>query len=343
MINRPNANSVLTFEVFLQHYQNEEVVCMPNKVRPKPLVSVLVITYQHEKYIANCLESILLQRTNFQFEILLGEDDSSDNTRKICLDYAKKYPEIIRLFLHSRRNNIRIDDSPSGRFNYIYNLFMAEGKYFALCDGDDFWVDPYKLQQQVDFLVSNSHFVLHHSSFYKLGTDGKLIKNKKKFHEGTFETLLRENYIVSSSIMFRSENLIIPKWFTESFVGDWALYFILLRNGGNTYYSRKAMIVYRKNIGILQNYKDHFYVLRKILELKSYLQTDPLFNHWKPEIKKSRWETKLKLMAACVKKNEFLKAFFLYMILVPRHPLHVTKTCLYCFKLRLKSIIKICL
>ena len=75
-----------------------------------PVVSVCVQAYQHESYIHDCIQSILSQKTNFKFEILIGEDQSSDKTRDICKDYAKKYPKVIRLFLHNRENNIRINN-----------------------------------------------------------------------------------------------------------------------------------------------------------------------------------------------------------------------------------------
>ncbi len=96
-----------------------------------------------------------MQKTNFQFEILLGEDASTDGTREICIEYAKKYPNKIKLFLHSRENNIKINGQQTGRFNFLYNLSSACGKYIALCEGDDYWTDPLKLQKQVDFLEAN--------------------------------------------------------------------------------------------------------------------------------------------------------------------------------------------
>ena len=85
------------------------------------------------------------------FEILVGEDASSDGTRDVCIAYAKKYPKKIKLFLHSRENNIRVYGKPTAKFNSAYNSYNAKGKYIAICEGDDFWTDPLKLQKQVDF------------------------------------------------------------------------------------------------------------------------------------------------------------------------------------------------
>ncbi len=83
----------------IKAFHNSEVFEIENEVVPNPKVSVCVVTYQHKNYIAQCLDSILMQKTNFPIEILLGEGDSSDGTREICIDYAKKYPKVIRLFL----------------------------------------------------------------------------------------------------------------------------------------------------------------------------------------------------------------------------------------------------
>ena len=140
---------------FKGKYEVKEVKENLNNVNQNPLVSVCVQTYKHVNYIKQCLDGILFQKTNFEFEILLGEDDSNDGTRELCVDYAKRYPDKIRLFLHHRENNIKIGGQPTGRFNFLYNLHSSKGKYIALCEGDDYWTDPLKLQKQVDFLERN--------------------------------------------------------------------------------------------------------------------------------------------------------------------------------------------
>ena len=149
----------MDLERFKGKYEVKQVKENLNHVNQNPLVSVCVQTYNHVDYIKQCLDGILFQKTNFEFEILLGEDDSIDGTRELCEDYAKCYPDKIRLFLHHRENNIKIRGQPTGRFNFLYNLYSAKGKYIALCEGDDYWTDPLKLQKQVDFLEENEDFV----------------------------------------------------------------------------------------------------------------------------------------------------------------------------------------
>jgi glycosyltransferase involved in cell wall biosynthesis len=140
---------------FKKKYEHKKVVENENQVSHRPIISVCVQTYQHVNYIKQCLDGILNQKTDFDFEILLGEDASKDGTREICMAYAENYPDKIRLFLHHRENNISIGGQPTGRFNFLFNLYSAKGKYIAMCEGDDYWTDPLKLQKQVEFLEEN--------------------------------------------------------------------------------------------------------------------------------------------------------------------------------------------
>ncbi len=164
----------MDFDYFKNKYQHKTVEHFPHKIPSNILVSVLVQTYNHEKFIEQCLDSILNQKTDFPFEILLGEDCSSDNTRKICMNFAEKFPEKIRLFLHHPENKIKVDSIITGNFNALYNFFKTKGKYIAFCEGDDYWTDPFKLQRQVDFLVQNENFSFcYHKYIEKSTSDEK--------------------------------------------------------------------------------------------------------------------------------------------------------------------------
>ena len=143
-----------------------------NTIDLQPTVSVSIVTYNHAAYIKQCLDGILMQQTNFDFEILLGEDASTDGTREICIKYADKHPSKIRLFLHHRENNIKIGGNPTGRFNFLFNLSKARGKYIAICEGDDYWTDPFKLQKQVDVMGKNSTISLSTTDLKVLNSDG---------------------------------------------------------------------------------------------------------------------------------------------------------------------------
>lgn len=124
---------------------------------PEPLVSVRTSTYNHGKYIKYCIEGVLMQKTTFPFEFIIGEDCSTDGTREIVFEYAKKYPDIIRV--------ITADYNVGSKANGRRCIRACRGKYMAICEGDDYWTDPLKLQKQVDFLEANPEYGLVHTNF----------------------------------------------------------------------------------------------------------------------------------------------------------------------------------
>lgn len=129
------------------------------------MVSVCLITYNHAPYIRECLDSMLMQETNFPFEICIGEDESTDGTREICIEYAEKYPGLINLILRSRSAPGRDAYVSQGVYNYIETTKACRGKYVAMCDGDDAWTDPLKLQKQFDVMETDPSVSLVHSDF----------------------------------------------------------------------------------------------------------------------------------------------------------------------------------
>lgn len=121
--------------------------------RPQqPKVSVIIITYNHSNYISSCLEGVLKQITNFTIECLVGDDFSSDGTSSIISNFEEQNKNLI---FHIRRNTNLGQLTGNGRLNLLHTLSLARGKFIAICDGDDFWTDPYKLQKQVDYLEAN--------------------------------------------------------------------------------------------------------------------------------------------------------------------------------------------
>jgi glycosyltransferase involved in cell wall biosynthesis len=263
----------MDFEGFKNKYQKLPVEKCPDLVKLDPVVSVCVQTYQHAEFIAECLDSILRQKTDFDFEILLGDDASTDGTRQICLEYAEKYPDKIRLFLHHRDNNIRVEGIPTGRFNFLYNLFSAKGKYVAHCEGDDYWTDPLKLQKQVDFLEANSDCVLcHHwqkvaevdeQGIYRVKeapTNGHgYFPHAKTQVDAVFDNKLR---VKVRTLMFRNCIRTLPDWICEVSFGDVPLSMILGQYGQFGFIN-EPMAVYRltgrglSSVG--KEHQDYFY------------------------------------------------------------------------------------
>ncbi len=134
----------------------------------EPLASIVVITYNHEPYIRDCLDSLLMQDTDFPYEICLGEDESKDGTREICVEYAEKHPDRIRLILRSQADPGRSVYAAQGNYNFVQTSLACRGQYLATCEGDDAWTNPEKLQKQVDIMEADSSIVLVHSDYDKV-------------------------------------------------------------------------------------------------------------------------------------------------------------------------------
>jgi glycosyltransferase involved in cell wall biosynthesis len=200
----------MTFQDFIEKYQKVPVEEYPNNVLekvPVPILSCRVSTYQHAPYIRQCLDGIIMQKTNFPFEIVIGEDESSDDTREICIEYAKKYPDIIRLFLHKRENNILINGKSTAIFQGTYTMFKLRGKYQAICEGDDYWTDPLKIQKQVDFLDKNYDYGLVYTNYIKLTNNKFELIKYKTFSGNVFDKLIMTNFIGTLTVCFRKNLL----------------------------------------------------------------------------------------------------------------------------------------
>ena len=214
-------------------------------------VSVIVPTYNHEKYIKTCLDGILSQKTSFKFEILVGEDESSDSTRDIVRKYELEYPDKIKVFYNDRKNVIYVDGYPTGRANLVNLLKSAKGKYVAICEGDDYWTNTLKLQKQVDFLDNNFDFsICFHDAIWFDGDKQFLCsKLQETLQSGKdiFELrdLLKSNFIPTASVVFRNKLVQeFPDWYIEFPFADWPLH-ILNAVHGKIKYIAEPMSVYR--------------------------------------------------------------------------------------------------
>jgi glycosyltransferase involved in cell wall biosynthesis len=214
----------------------------------QPLVSVCIQTYQHAPYIRECIESALAQQTSFPFEIIIGEDDSTDGTREICREY-EDHPQV-RLFLRSEKDKIYINSRKTGRFNFIENMKAARGKYIALLDGDDYWTDTSKLQVQADFMEANPDCSISCHKVFRRWEQNELYVNDSRHQPRgdtklTIDDLLHENIIAAASCMFvRRYSNDLPAWFYELPFIDYALHVHNAQRGKIGFIDRR-MAVYR--------------------------------------------------------------------------------------------------
>lgn len=192
-----------------------------------PLVSVCVITYNHEKYIGQCLEGILMQQTSFPFEIIIGEDCSADNTRSIVSHFEQQYPGIIKPIYH--RRNVG-----AARNHFEYCFPKIRGRYIAICDGDDYWTDPLKLQKQVDFLEQHPQCVLCFHLVKQVDQDDRIIQQQEPAGKTVFYAWndILHISIPTLSVLFRNCIDRFPEEIFEAKSGDTFLFGMLSRYGG---------------------------------------------------------------------------------------------------------------
>ena len=191
-----------------------------------PLLSVCLITYNHENFIRQAIEGVLMQKVDFDWELIIAEDCSTDNTRTIVLEYKEKYPDFIKLILQEK--------NVGAAKNWMDLLSAPKSKYIAYFEGDDYWTDSLKLQKQVDFLEANLEYSM---CFHQVGIlrNEKVEKDIISAHVPETTTILdlaKGNYIHTCSVVFRN-NLFakFPEYFKKAPVGDYFLHLLNARYG----------------------------------------------------------------------------------------------------------------
>lgn len=193
-------------------------------------LTVATTTYNQEKFIGACIDGIVMQNTNFAFKLVISDDCSTDNTKKILKEYEKKYPNIVKPIF--RKKNLGPMD------NFIETLNEIDTEYVAFCDGDDFWTDPNKLQKQVDFLDNNKDYTIcfHLTKvFFEDNSKEEEIVPLYVKDTTTFDDILKECYIPANSVVyrwnFRQKNS-LKKIFPKNVVpGDYFIHLLHARNG----------------------------------------------------------------------------------------------------------------
>lgn len=219
---------------------------MENEIK----VSISCITYNHEKYIEQAIQSFLMQKTDFKYEILIHDDASTDSTADIIKKYQQEYPDIIKPVLQSENQYSR----GVKHISYTYNFNRAKGKYIALCEGDDYWTDKYKLQKQVYYMESDSECTLCTHSVKRVSTESVndigLIRPSKVNRELDIREFILGGgmFIGTNSILFPKKIIDnLPTWFFDAHAGDYPLQ-IFLANHGKAYYMDETMSAYRVNV-----------------------------------------------------------------------------------------------
>ena len=258
-----------------------------------PLVSVCCITYNHEPYIAQSLDGFLMQKTSFPFEILIHDDASTDRTADIIREYEKKFPNLIKPIYQKENQYSKGFTSVSETWNFP----RAQGKYIALCEGDDYWIDENKLQMQVDFLENNPEYGMCYTKAKQF------IQKKRKFSRRRFGTDVRDfedllfngNRVPTLTTVFRKDLLnsylkgIYPQdkgWL----MGDYPmwLYFAheskvkffdkvtsvyrVLENSASHSRNIEKSVNFTKSVWEIQNFFSETYLHKKLHEFDEHLE-----------------------------------------------------------------------
>ena len=229
------------------------------KVSQNPSVAIRCLVYNHEKYLRDCLDGIVMQKTNFPFFAVVHDDCSKDSSSDIIREYQRNYPDLIRPIFEEE--NCYSTDWHLADIK-IHEAY-GDAKYIAVCEGDDYWTDPYKLQKQVDYLEAHSDYAVcahetiikdeqnsQKNAFFSLeACKNRIIPSPRTDY--SFEDTLKGNIFHLSSILFRHEDLTeFPRWRYKISAGD-MIFFRYLGSCGKTHWIPEAMSVYRGHHGSL--------------------------------------------------------------------------------------------
>ncbi len=244
----------------------------PTKLPKSPLVSVYMLAYKHERFIRDAIEGVIAQQCNFEIELIIGEDCSPDNTRNIATDYQRKHPQLIRILTSNKNVGVRE--------NAVRCQDATRGTYIALCEGDDYWHHPKKLQMQVDLMLANPDMAFCHTD-YDRKTKFRTRHNRHKncpspwLAKGdAYLSLLHERSVMTATTMFPREIVMAfrntefsnPRWPFGDF--NRLLYASLIGTAG---YIDVSTATYRKTRGSSTNKSNHAH-LRMILATQECIE-----------------------------------------------------------------------
>lgn len=218
-----------------------------------PKVSVCMVTYNHGEKIREAIDGVLMQQTSFDIELVIGNDCSTDHTDAIVSEILQNHPKAGLIRYSNRERNEGM------MANFAAVLQQCSGQYVAMCDGDDYWTDPLKLQKQVDFLDVNPEYALCFHRAKVLKPDGQLlpdyITSVPDAHETLEDLVTRGNYIHTATVVYRNIVREFPAEFFRTPIGDYFMHILVARHGKIKFLDAE-MAVYRQGVGVLSQQQD---------------------------------------------------------------------------------------
>jgi len=229
-----------------------------------PKVSVIMITYGHEKYIKEAINGIFLQKTDFLIELIIANDRSPDESDKIIRKTIENCPSNITIKYIFNKNNL------GANANYINAYSHSKGNYIASCEGDDYWIDPLKLQKQIDFLEENPDYSIVFHRVKELNSSATqnetILKGSDEEKTYTLDDLANGNFIHTPSVMFKKNFEKLPVWMEYSPIGDYPLH-MLNAEYGLIKYLPDEMAVYRVGEGMWSSKSRVYQIVNTTLAL----------------------------------------------------------------------------
>lgn len=293
-----------------QEIRTSHPVCLRQKrgsADTAPVVSILCATYNHESFIEQCLESFLMQETTFPVEIIVHDDASTDRTNEVLRAYQESYPHIFRLILQNE------NQMSQGKRILPVLIGHATGRYCAICEGDDYWTSPHKLQRQVDFLDSHPECC---GSFHNvLVVHDEDPECSRQYHSPEFskpffdlKDLARSNCIPTCSTVYRTGLFgEFPDWFMGMPMADWPLHILNVQHGPYAYIE-EPLAVYRVHGGGIWSLKSRLEILNRTIRAV-HIINNHLEDRFSREYGKFLRDMEIEASDILIGQREFGKAF----------------------------------
>ena len=290
---------------------------LKNSLPLSMLVSILSIVYNHEPYLNEFFQGVLSQEHSYQWEIVIGIDLSSDSSLEICKNYRDQYPHLIRLVIHENR----VGMIP----NFIAAYNACSGKYIAMCEGDDYWIDNKKILKQVQSLEEDQKAVICFTDIKVLDEDEKTYHSNwanitKEQHY--LKDIIKANPITTCSVMFRNHCISISgNSFRDLQMADWPLYIELLTHG-YAKYLKNTTAVYRRSMQSSFSKNTVLEKLQKKLKALEYLLAHPPMAPHK-YLLQTEWNNHAYAIAIRLPKQDARRNYYLDIVLKNKFLNHI--------------------